>query len=460
MGVTENREDATVPSRKKNEFTQFCIDTWNLLSKNLRDAARMGLLIGLIIIVGYALSVCPGNADDKNVCVFNPWRLLFFLALIAASSYISGFFLGFIFGIPKRKTTTETDYQLNNNLTDISDWLTKIIIGLGLVELRQVPQLLESIGKYVMEKTDSSNQSLSPFTTACVVYFSILGFYYGYTYMRLYMSLKLRDADDRLLNKLDETAEFLKEKNTAPRSIDGTSKTYIEKYVGTLQIAKKEEDYTFRDWLFRAANAYHHGEKLLSVGYMQNALKKSLPADNDSLPEAYDYMGVAYLEMEMYDKANDVFSKIRRLFPTYPMMADVYYNNGFALEKMPALNDAERASRMAEAEALYDNAIALKPDHVLSLSAKSACYLEKTNQDPGNLEMALSYADKVIALDPQFETAHYNRACALARLGRKDEMLASLKTAILLEPNNKAAAQTDSDFANFRNDPDFVALTS
>ena len=72
---------------------------------------------------------------------------------------VSGAGLGFLFGVPKvvqeqhtagKKDQVATDannpqssgfvYQqrVNSNLEEISDWLTKIIVGLGLVELAKV----------------------------------------------------------------------------------------------------------------------------------------------------------------------------------------------------------------------------------------------------------------------------------------------------------------------------------
>src|SRR5882762_1055624 len=61
--------------------------------------------------------------------------------LWALACFVSGAAVGFLFGIPKilqtansigGSTTTATAYnqQVNTNLVEISDWLTKIIVGL------------------------------------------------------------------------------------------------------------------------------------------------------------------------------------------------------------------------------------------------------------------------------------------------------------------------------------------
>jgi len=84
-------------------------------------------------------------------------------ALVAGASFLIGGLLGFLFGIPKSieiqsgkiESITSLDdskqdfYQENTNLEDISDWLTKIIIGVGLVELTTIPQYINQYASTV-----------------------------------------------------------------------------------------------------------------------------------------------------------------------------------------------------------------------------------------------------------------------------------------------------------------------
>jgi len=68
--------------------------------------------------------------------------------LVGAASISVGSLLGFLFGMPRAmvapSTSEETDaaapmtYRPSTNLEQVSDWLTKILIGVGLVELRQI----------------------------------------------------------------------------------------------------------------------------------------------------------------------------------------------------------------------------------------------------------------------------------------------------------------------------------
>lgn len=52
----------------------------------------------------------------------------------------------------------------------------------------------------------------------------------------------------------------------------------------------------------------------------------------------------------------------------------------------------------------------------------------------------------------------YNVACCLARLGKADEAIATLKQSIALEPKGKGDAAKDEDFESIRSRPEFQAL--
>src|SRR5450432_4116492 len=112
------------------------------ITTNLNNTLWLGMITGFSGIIGYSLNLQKAG-----------WKILFLFILISSASYISGFFLGFLFGIPKRNTDKESAYNLSTNLVDISDWLTKIIIGLGLIEIKRIPGYLMSIGEYIQKAT-------------------------------------------------------------------------------------------------------------------------------------------------------------------------------------------------------------------------------------------------------------------------------------------------------------------
>ena len=115
--------------------------------------------------------------------------------LIAGASYGVGLAVGFIFGIPRDIQNIHSSinspknakvWAYNDNLAQISDWLTKLIVGAGLTQLVNVGPALASIGNFLVgsfqghDISDISNSKVFSIarnaSIGCVLYFLILGF--------------------------------------------------------------------------------------------------------------------------------------------------------------------------------------------------------------------------------------------------------------------------------------------
>lgn len=71
--------------------------------------------------------------------------------LIGGAAYLVGGLVGFMFGLPRMLTNPDqpsADYSRNDNLIQISDWVTKIIVGLGLTNLYEVPTNIIKFGNH------------------------------------------------------------------------------------------------------------------------------------------------------------------------------------------------------------------------------------------------------------------------------------------------------------------------
>ncbi|MBW9094974.1 response regulator [Microbacterium jejuense] len=130
---------------------------------------------------------------------------MFMLAAIALSSII-----GFIFGVPRtRLTVTEAEegairpgaaqrvrygrFEANSNLEQISDWLTKVLVGAGLAQLALVPAYIKQVGEYL----DSSLQLPGgpPVAVAFVLYGVGVGFIFSYLWARLRLRVLLEESE-------------------------------------------------------------------------------------------------------------------------------------------------------------------------------------------------------------------------------------------------------------------------
>jgi hypothetical protein len=90
---------------------------------------------------------------------------------------------------------------VNTNLDDVSDWLTKIVVGVGLVELREIPGLLLRLARLIAGEL-GVNQV--PFIIAVIAYFTTVGFISGYLTTRMFFERVFRIADLYALGALDE----------------------------------------------------------------------------------------------------------------------------------------------------------------------------------------------------------------------------------------------------------------
>ncbi|MDW3190956.1 MAG: hypothetical protein R8G66_01290 [Cytophagales bacterium] len=141
--------------------------------------------------------------------------------VISISSYATGSFLGFLFGIPKtmqsgNETDQEIRYQQNTNLEQISDWLTKILVGLGLTQLNEIGTQFEGLIKFTGAGLDGS-RSAEVFTGSIIIYFVILGFLMFYLWSRLNLAIAFKKADNVL--EKNTLVEALVSLNMAAKSV-------------------------------------------------------------------------------------------------------------------------------------------------------------------------------------------------------------------------------------------------
>ena len=128
------------------------------------------------------------------------WSIFALSTLIGACAFSLGALLGFLFGIPQYFAGAEprggnrATYQPNTNLTQVSDWLTKIIIGVGLVQFGQLVDTLGQLGDS-LEPSLGGEDAGKAFGIALVVGFFVIGFLVGYLYTRLRLQWAFASAD-------------------------------------------------------------------------------------------------------------------------------------------------------------------------------------------------------------------------------------------------------------------------
>lgn len=123
--------------------------------------------------------------------------------LLGLAAGLVGGLLGFIFGIPKTATpttsttteagtkTTVVEYQGNTNLEQISDWLAKILVGAGLVEIKSIGPALSTLGAVFGTHgcLGTCGWIAAP---VIVIGFAVSGFLLTYLWARIYMIEELK----------------------------------------------------------------------------------------------------------------------------------------------------------------------------------------------------------------------------------------------------------------------------
>lgn len=133
--------------------------------------------------------------------------------LVAVAPFALGGLAGFLFGIPKTlqggtvdengtstvktggKDRRQHGWQANTNLEQVSDWLTKILIGVGLTQLQVIPERVQDTADYV---ADSLGPNASPAIVASIlISFAIAGFVIAYLLTKFDLGHAI-DAQDGL----------------------------------------------------------------------------------------------------------------------------------------------------------------------------------------------------------------------------------------------------------------------
>lgn len=178
-------------------------------SKDRSQSERAVSTIAFCILVG-CLGIALYAVQTSSLAQF--FSVLGIGLLIAGACVLSGGLLGFLFGIPRalqhdkaegkpsngqgeeRPEDRTISYQVNTNLEQISDWLTKILVGVGLTQITSLPEALRRYSEFASPGLGNSSAS-KIFAVAVLVFYSICGFLISYLWTRLYLAGALRQAD-------------------------------------------------------------------------------------------------------------------------------------------------------------------------------------------------------------------------------------------------------------------------
>lgn len=185
-------------------------------TKTLHLLVTMGL--GIVVVAIYTRA--QTNAG---------WRGFAVAVMASASAAILGWLLGFLFGIPRTLQSAapvdrpqgappppgaaspagpapalvtpgeapdvaRTEYAANTNLEQISDWLTKILVGIGLTQVGPMTAHIRELATALGQAIAGPGEGFA-FALALLLFYAVAGFLQGYLWTRLYLPGALHEAD-------------------------------------------------------------------------------------------------------------------------------------------------------------------------------------------------------------------------------------------------------------------------
>ena len=217
-----------------SKITRYISDWYRSLSSSRKALCALStiMFLGVIGIAAYTRSTPAqtGGLSRFGVGV-----------LVAGAAALVGGLLGFLFGIPRtlqngseenedesddssnteNKNGKATRYRANTNLEQISDWLTKILVGVGLTQIGTLRNEFGTLANNAAMSLGGGTKS-SALAGAILVFFGVSGFFYGYLWTRLFFKKALKEADaGELKSEMDK--EFRAMKTQEDRSAEAIS---------------------------------------------------------------------------------------------------------------------------------------------------------------------------------------------------------------------------------------------
>lgn len=244
---------------KKNQPSESAESEDQQINQTLRWliyvlAAVTGLTI-FILLISF-----PDNID----------KVIITLLSVGGATLFGGAITGFLFAIPRSGTyryrpgqeNAGSWYDDNTNLEEISDWITKIMVGLTLVQFDKILALLKSAAQNLALSLNADKPcDLPPFypwAYGIIVFFIASGFAIGYLWTRINFALILTVSRKRLNDianlerekekKLNEIATIEQEKSQLDKEVKNEKEQFVQianaTSVSSLENTQKKDHYS------------------------------------------------------------------------------------------------------------------------------------------------------------------------------------------------------------------------
>ena len=174
--------------RPRAKFSWTAVTTW------------LALLAGAMLLGGTAwIWIYAFNTAGSH------WSYVAVGMLTAMAALVTGFLAGFLVGVPKfvssgqARATSSGEFSPSTNLAEISDWLTKLLLGAGLVSLSHlggpIGELINNVAGALHSPTAGPNAIQAAKVTAgtIMIGFTVLGILGGYIVTSTWYQKKINE---------------------------------------------------------------------------------------------------------------------------------------------------------------------------------------------------------------------------------------------------------------------------
>jgi len=137
------------------------------------------------VAIGWGIEFLYGVSAEPDLrSGLRTFSLLWFAS---GAAFFAGTIGGFLFGVPKFVSNPAVNppdasrFKINTNLEDISDWFTKIILGLSLVHVDKVIGFIDSMGDNVAGAIGNV-QGAKTIAISAMIYGAVCGFIFAYVW--------------------------------------------------------------------------------------------------------------------------------------------------------------------------------------------------------------------------------------------------------------------------------------
>jgi hypothetical protein len=170
--------------------------------------------------------------------------------IVSGGAFAVGALLGFLFGIPRSlqgnppaspapagaaADANGPTQAVNTNLEQISDWLTKILVGVGLTQFQSLRNELAGMAAYFAIAGSAA------VTLAIILNSSVAGFFAGYLLTRLFL-MSAFDLVNRDLERGSQVAKQLEAEGRHDAALD-VFQANLEKVTPTTPKATRDDQY-------------------------------------------------------------------------------------------------------------------------------------------------------------------------------------------------------------------------